>query len=40
MITVSELTSIGGGLLVDRSMILKVEASVDGLENFFSKCFL
>jgi len=40
MVTVSGSTSIEGGFSVGSSIILEVEVSVDGLGNFFSKCFL
>jgi len=40
MVTVSGSTSIGEEFSVGSSMILEVEALVDGLGNFFPKHFL
>jgi len=40
MVVVSRSISIGEGFLAGSSMILEIEASVDRLENIFSKCFL
>jgi len=40
IVAISGSTSIRGGFSASSSMILKVEALVDGLENFFSKGFL
>ena len=40
MVVVNGSTFIEEGFLVGNFMILEVEASVNGLENFFSKHFL
>jgi len=40
VVVASRFTSIGEGFSVGSSMIIKVDASIDRLENFFSKCLL